>query len=171
MTRDHHLVPLVAALCLVSAIAGRAQTSQTPVPSPVAIPQDFPEGPNRDVVVRLCRDCHPVTQVTRRRESRFHWSGLVEQMMGEGANITNEDFELVVTYLSVALGKKVKINEASAKVIAETFDISDEEAAAIVKYRTEKGAFKDWKAIASVPGIDAKRIEEQQVNLDFSSGS
>ena len=92
-------------------------------------------------------------------------------MVSEGASIRAEEFEVVVSYLSVALGKKIKINEASADVISETFDISEELAAAIVKQRTAKGGFKDWKDVAATPGVDAKRIEEQKGNLDFGSGT
>ena len=41
---------------------------------------------------------------------------------------------------------------------------------AIVRHRTERGPFKTWKEIAAVPGIDAKRVEEQKANLDFTAG-
>src|SRR5690349_7430704 len=87
MNRDPRLIPLVAALCLLCGIVNRAQTNQAPTPAPVL--QDFPEGPNREVAVRLCRDCHPVTEITRHRESRSRWSAIVDQMSGEGANISN----------------------------------------------------------------------------------
>ncbi len=36
-------------------------------------------------------------------------------MLGEGAQMTDDEFEKVVVYLSVVLGKKIKINEASAE--------------------------------------------------------
>ena len=133
--------------------------------------QAFPEGAGRETVERICRDCHPAGDIIRHKESRFRWSVIVGEMIGEGAKISDEEFEVIVSYLSVALGKKIKINEASAAAISETFDISEEEAAAIVKHRTAKGGFKDWKDVASTPGIDPKRIEEQKGNLDFGSGS
>ena len=118
--------------------------------------------------MRLCTDCHPVADVTRHRLSRAAWAAMLEKMIGEGAAIPDADYETLVSYLSVALGKKIKINDASAAVIAETFDFEPDVAAAIVKHRTEHGPFKTWKDVAAVPGIDAKRVEEQKDNLDFS---
>lgn len=130
----------------------------------------FPELPGRDVAVRICLDCHPGSDITKRRESRFKWAVIVEEMIGEGAKINDTDFETLTTYLSVAFGKKVKINEATAQVIAETFDIAPEHAERILKHRTQHGPFKSWQEIAAIPGIDAKRVEEQRSNLDFTAG-
>jgi len=130
----------------------------------------FPDAPGRDVAVRICLDCHSTSDITKRRESRFKWAVIVEEMIGEGAKINDTDFETVTSYLSVAFGRKVKINEATAQAIAETFDISTEDADRILKRRTEHGPFKSWQEIAAIPGIDAKRVEEQQSNLDFTVG-
>ena len=146
----------------VQATATRPQSTGTPAPA------DFPPGPNRDIVIKACKDCHPVSQITRRRESRVRWAQIAERMVGEGAHMTDAEFEKVVVYLSVVLGKKVRINEASAATISETFDIDEHMAAAIVKYRSDKGPFKTWKDLLNVPGIDPQRIEEQKDNLDFA---
>ena len=170
MTRQPHSVLIVGMICLATAVAVRGSVEvpgfspgqQTPLTA-------FPEGTGREIVERICRDCHPAGDVLKHRESRFKWGVIVGEMVSEGASIREEEFEVIVSYLSVALGKKVKINEASAETISETFDISEEEAAAIVKHRTAKGGFKDWKDVASTPGVDAKRIEEQKGNLDFGS--
>lgn len=119
------------------------------------------------MVVKLCTDCHPVGQIIRRRESRAKWNALIAQMISEGADINDENYDKVLTYLSVVLGKKVRINQADAVVIAETFDIDKDLAAAIVKYRSEKGPFKSWKDVAAVPGVDAELVEALKDNLDF----
>ena len=156
--------PLYHAACIV-ALACLIQTTP-PVAQP---PQDVPDGPHRDVVVRACIGCHPITEVTRRHESRAKWASIVDDMVNEGAQMTDAEAEQIAIYLSVTFGKKVKINEASASVVAETFDIDDAIAAAIVKYRTDHGPFKVWTDLLKVPGIDKRRVEEQQVNLDFSS--
>ena len=138
---------------------------QEPAPAPL---KAFPDGPGRDVAVRLCSDCHPIVAVTRVRESRAKWGQIIERMIGEGAQIKDADFETLVVYFIVVLGKKVKINDATSVVVAETFDIDEKLAAAIVAYRQQKGPFKSWKDIAAVPGINPKRVEEQKDNLDFS---
>jgi competence ComEA-like helix-hairpin-helix protein len=160
------LVCLTAAICLLSALIGRAHVDRAQ--SAPAPPADFPPGPNRDVVVKACKECHPISQVTRRRESRSKWSGIVEQMIKEGAEIRDEDFDKIVVYLSVVLGKNIRINDATAEAISEALDIAEEAASAIVKHRAEKGPFKEWKDLLKVPGIDAQRIEEMKDALDFS---
>ena len=56
-------------------------------------PAAFPALPGRDVAVRICRDCHPTSDIANRRESRFKWAVIVEEMIGEGAKINDDDFE------------------------------------------------------------------------------
>lgn len=162
-------VPATALLLLLGAIAGRASGAPAQATAAPA-PADFPPGPNRDVVIKACKDCHPVTQITKRRESRARWSQISEKMLGEGAQMSDEEFEKVVAYLSVVLGKKVRINDATAEAISEGLDIDEESASAIVKFRGDKGPFREWKDLLKVPGIDAKRIEEMKDTFDFSTG-
>ena len=161
--------PVMALLLLLAAIAGRAASAPTQATGQPP-PTDFPPGPNRDVVVKVCKDCHPVTQITKRRESRARWSQLTEKMFGEGAQMSDAEFEKVVVYLSVVLGKKIRINSATADEIAEGLDIDEQAAVAIVKYRGDKGPFKEWKDLLKVPGVDAQRVEELKDNFDFSAG-
>ncbi|HEX5216949.1 MAG TPA: helix-hairpin-helix domain-containing protein [Vicinamibacterales bacterium] len=160
---------LLAAACALAVAHATsimvAEARQDARPAPLTT---FPDGTGKAVAVRLCLDCHPVVDVTRHRESRAGWAAILEKMIGEGASINDADYEALVSYLSVALGKKIKINEVSAEAIAETFDVELDTAAAIVKHRTEHGPFKTWKDVAAVPGIDPKRVEEQKDNLDFS---
>jgi len=165
MSRGNVLV-ITALLGLSWAITGQATSGrQTPQPTPT--PQGFPEGASRDLVVRICVDCHPATRVTKERLSRAQWAEEVVKMIGEGADIKDDDFDPIVSYLSVAFGKKIKINEATAADIANTFDIDEKLAGAIVKYRTDNGPFKEWKDLTKVKGLDPKRVEEQKDNLDF----
>jgi competence protein ComEA len=145
----------------------RNAVRQTPAPSPT--PQGFPEGPGRELVIRICSDCHPTTRVTKEHQWRAKWAELVDKMVGEGAQVKDDDFDPIVSYLSVAFGKKIKINEAAAKDIADAFDIDLKLAEAIVKYRTDNGPFKEWKDLTKVKGLDPKRVEEQQGNLDFGT--
>jgi competence ComEA-like helix-hairpin-helix protein len=173
MTRRISRLLLVAACGLWSIAVVRtieASDSVTTQASAPTVPKEFPEGPGREVVARVCRECHAPTDITRRRESRRRWSAMVEAMIEHGAALNDTEFEAVVSYLSAVLGRKVPINQATAIVIAETFDFSAEVAAAIVAYRSEHGPFKDLSALARVPGVDLKRIEEQQANLDFTIG-
>jgi competence ComEA-like helix-hairpin-helix protein len=162
-------VPAIALLLLLTAVAVRASSASSQSTPPP--PTDFPPGPNRDVVIKVCKDCHPVSQVVRRRESRTKWSFLVDQMVKEGADIKDDEFDKILVYLSAVLGKKIKINEATAEAIADGLDIEEDAARAIVKYRSDKGPFKEWKDLLKVPGIDAQRVEELKDNFDFTSST
>jgi len=162
---------LLLASCVLAVVATmRAERPDGRVQTAGKTATAFPDLPGRDVAVRICLDCHPTSDITNRRESRFKWAVIVEEMIGEGAKINDKDFETLTVYLSVAFGRKVKVNEVTAKVIAETLDIAAEDADRIVKRRNERGPFKSWQEIAAIPGIDAKRVEEQRANLDFTAG-
>lgn len=161
---------LLASFVLAAAATARAGRTDDRLQSAGKTSAAFPDLPGRDVAVRNCLECHPSSDITNRRESRFRWAVIVEEMIGEGARINDRDFDTLTAYLSVAFGRRVKINEVPAKVIAETFDFDAEDADRIVKRRTERGPFKSWQEIAAIPGIDAKRVEEQQTNLDFTAG-
>lgn len=156
-------------LLLTLVITGTIRTgAQAP---PQASAADFPPGPGREIVSKACRECHMAADITRRRETRRRWSLILDQMAGQGAQIeTDADWEKALVYLSTTLGRKIRINTAPMSLVAEVFDFTEEQAAAIVKARTAKGGFKTWQEIAAVPGIDAKRVQEQSGNLDFTTG-
>ena len=161
---------LLASFVLAAVATARAGRADDRIQSTGKGTAAFPDLPGRDVAVRICLDCHPTSDIANRRESRFKWAVIVEEMIGEGAKINDKDFETLTVYLSAAFGRKVRINEATAQVIAETFDISAEDADRILRRRTEHGPFKSWQEIAAIPGIDAKRVEEQRANLVFTAG-
>jgi len=85
----------IALASLFSAVEGRAGSGQTSS-SAAKPPQDFPAGPNRAVVVSACVECHPVSDVTRHRESRTTWASIVNRMTGQGAQITDAEAEQIV---------------------------------------------------------------------------
>src|SRR5688572_4219662 len=138
------LVLAAAALTVSGAHAASHGTTPAVQNASAKPPTTFPEGAGKDTAVRLCSDCHPIADVTRVRRSRAGWAKILEKMLGEGASIPDADYETLVVYFSTALGKKVKINEATADVIGETFDFELDAAAAIVKHRAAHGPFKTW---------------------------
>lgn len=171
MTRPPLVAVFVACLWSAAVVAATGRPGPTQATTPVqGVPASYPPGKGREVVIRVCTDCHAVTDITRRRETRSRWGVIVDAMTSHGAQFTDADFEAMVSYLSVTFGRPIKINTASASTIAEALDISEEHAAAVVTHRTAHGPFKDWKAVAAVPGLDPARVEEQRGNLDFTTG-
>lgn len=88
-------------------------------------------------------------------------------MVSRGAEGSDEDVNLVISYLSRNFGKPININTATAKEIETGLSFTTAESETLVKYRAEKGAFKSYDDVAKVPGLDAGLLEEQKKNIVF----
>jgi competence protein ComEA len=137
--------------------------------------QKLPDGPGKEINERLCGSCHAAELVMGRRESREGWNGVVADMVMRGAEGTNEEFGEVVDYLVAHFSKdapppeisKLNVNKAKAADLAEGLEIPAEQAAAIVRYREEKGIFKSVEDLRKVPGLDSKAIEAKKNEIEF----
>src|SRR5882724_10541946 len=76
----------------------------------------LPDGPNRETVQRICSSCHSVQMFLGRGMTREQWSGVVSNMIGRGAKISDElidqvgaDNKQVVDEDTAARGKSVYI--------------------------------------------------------------
>lgn len=161
------VMPLILGAAIVNASMMPPQTSgQT-----TAQPPTLPDGAGKAVVTKVCLECHAISDVTRHRKTRREWVRVLGSMIDNGADLSDQNFETVLPYLSGNFGRLIKINDATVKQIADAFDVSDELAAAIVNFRGENGKFKEWTDLTKVPGVDAKRVEEQKDTLDFGTSS
>ena len=90
-------------------------------------------------------------------------------MMASGAEGTQEQFTAVLEYFSKNFGPAVpiRVNQASAAELVSGLGLTDKEAGAIVKYRTDKGTFKTVEDLKKVPDLDFKKIEAQKDRLVF----
>jgi len=127
----------------------------------------LPQGRGKDVFMKMCVNCHGLDQVTSQKYTKSHWREVVTDMMSRGAEGSDEDATAVVSYLARNFGKPVNINTASAKEIETGLSFSAAESEAIVKFRTDHGAFKTVDDVAKVPGIDAKLLDEQRNNIQL----
>jgi competence protein ComEA len=132
----------------------------------------LPEAPGKAATVRLCGSCHAAEIVMSRRESRDGWSGVVEDMIQRGAKGSDDEFGEVVDYLVAQFPKgapvpKVNVNKADADDIVAGLGVSNTHAAAIVKYREEKGEFKSIADLQKVPGLDANAIAAKKNKIEF----
>ena len=91
------------------------------------------------------------------------------RLMASGAEGTQEQFTAVLEYLSKNFGPAVpiRVNQASAAELVSGLGLTDKEAAAVVKYRTDKGTFKTVEDLKKVPDLDFKKIEAQKDRLVF----
>jgi competence protein ComEA len=129
-----------------------------------SLAQDLPDGPGKEVVLKLCRDCHDLDQVTVENYTKEGWQKTVAKMGERGAAGTDEQFEAVVAYLTKNFGR-INVNTATAEEIASGIGFSAKEAEAIVVYRTKNGVYKDWRDLTKVDGLDAAKVDAKKSHI------
>jgi competence protein ComEA len=128
---------------------------------------DIPSGAGKDTVQRVCTACHDLSAVQTMTGDKGIWQSVADDMRSRGADGTDEDFKAIVTYLSKYFGQPVNVNTAAAKDLETQLDITSAEAAAIVKYRTDKGNFKVFADLSKVPNLDVSKIEPLKKRIKF----
>lgn len=94
------LLGLTALLC-VMALASAAPRAQSAGPYP-----KLPPGEGRDVMIRVCSQCHDPEWAAEYGNDEKAWKATVEQMRKQGAQGTDAEFEQIVKYLTTAFPPK-----------------------------------------------------------------
>ena len=118
------------------------------------------------VLSKTCGSCHTPDRIFATRRSRQEWDEVIETMISKGAKVADEDYEGLMTYLLQQAGR-VNANRAPAQDLIDVLTLSEEEASAVVKYRTTNGDFADFDALAKVPGVDVKKLESHREAIAF----
>jgi len=129
--------------------------------------QGLPDGPGRKTFEDTCGGCHGADIVVGSQGNKERWADTVDAMKARGATASDDDFKTIIAYLSKYFGNPVNVNKAAAKDMASDLDITADEAAAIVKYRTDKGSIKDWADLGKVSGLDMKKLEPIKTRVTF----
>jgi competence ComEA-like helix-hairpin-helix protein len=132
-----------------------------------AAADDLPEGDGKEVVLRMCANCHGLDRITATKNSKERWSYVVDDMVSRGADGSDDDAKSVVSYLTRNFGKPVNINTSSAKEIETGLSFTSAESATLVQYRSDNGPFKTYEDLLKVRGLNAKLLEEQKKNILF----
>jgi len=128
----------------------------------------LPDGKAKPIVENACAECHGLDQVVSSGMSADDWRKTVNRMIRKGANVTPEQVDSVVDYLSVYfVADKTNVNSANAQQLKDSLQLTDAEAKAIIDYRTANGNFKDVASLEKVPGLDAKKIEAKKSVISF----
>ena len=133
---------------------------------PLASAQDLPEGKGKDVVDQICSSCHGPDLITSRRASKEEWNDIVGDMISRGASATSEQIQTIKDYLTKYFGQ-VNANKAPSAEIATILDITPAQADAIVKYRTDHGAFKTIDDLKKVPELASANLDMKKDRLIF----
>jgi competence ComEA-like helix-hairpin-helix protein len=132
-----------------------------------AAQDNLPDGKGKEVLERMCTNCHGLDQVTANRYAKKFWGSVVDDMVSKGAEGSDDDVNLVISYLSRNFGKPVNINTATAKEIETGLSFTPAESELVVKYRTDKGMFKSFEELQKVSGLRADILDEQKKNIVF----
>jgi hypothetical protein len=90
---------------LAQKLAGSAQLSFLAIqaasaPSHSANPADqLPLGEGRDVTVRVCSQCHSVSNFVQKRYTEDRWDTVLDDMIAKGMQASDDDLDTVKKYL------------------------------------------------------------------------
>ncbi len=150
-----------AAALLISFIAASVTLVQA---------QDLPAGKGKDLVENTCGSCHGLDIVVAQHATKDGWSSIVDYMVSRGATGTPEEIATIVDYLAknFPAAAKTNVNKATAMDLQTQLELSAKDAETIVKYRTDHGNYKDWDALAKVPGIDTAKLTAKRDSIVFT---
>ncbi len=156
-------------------MAGHSRTSVfllTLLLSAPLVAADLPDGPGREIVLTACGRCHRAEEMGAYRHTKGEWESVVARMVDRGAQVSRNETDTVVAYLSKNLGKvedstKVNVNEASAKELETGLKLTAKEAEAIVDYRERHGRFRAVGELFIIYGVDGAKIEAAKDRISF----
>jgi competence protein ComEA len=136
---------------------------------PAAGQDPFPEGPGKDVTVRMCGTCHPSARGAAVRLTREGWQDVIAKMVSLGAKGTDAELATVLDYLSTNFKgdapKPVNMNTAPAIDLESVAGLLRKEAAALIAYRTRHGPCKTLDDLKNIPGVDFRKINRRRDRL------
>jgi competence protein ComEA len=129
----------------------------------------FPDGPGKDVMVRVCGTCHPAARSAAVRLTRAGWQAVIAKMVSLGAKASDEELTTVLDYLATNFKgdapKPVNLNTAPAIDLESVAGLLRKEATALIAYRTKHGPCKALEDLKKVPGVDYRKIERRRDRL------
>ena len=134
--------------------------------------EQLPDGPGKDVTVRICGECHDASAVASQRLTRRGWQDKISEMIDQGAHGTDDEFAAILDYLAIAFtaeetAPRLNMNTATAVQLESVLGLLRKESAAIIGYREKNGKFKSIADLKRVPGVDFKKIEAKHDRLVF----
>jgi competence protein ComEA len=90
---------------------GSASAQTTPPPES---PSAMPAGAGKAIVQEKCVMCHALTVVISKHSSHSEWDQVVNQMVSRGADLSDEEIDTVIEYLSKNYGPLDQKGEPSA---------------------------------------------------------
>ena len=131
----------------------------------------LPDGAGRDETMKLCSQCHRPEVAVSLRQDRAGWAATLRKMTALGAKGTDQEFGAALDYLATHFPAdefpRINVNTATAIELESGLTLRRSQAAAIIAYRLQHGAFKSVDELKKVPGLDVAMIEAKRERLAF----
>jgi DNA uptake protein ComE-like DNA-binding protein len=161
---------------VVFAIAAGIAARQAPMAARTLTPSEItelaksmPDGPNRELAVRVCAGCHEPQRAASVRLTRDGWEQVVAKMVGLGAKATDEELVKVTDYLAENFkgeaAKPINMNTAPAVDLESVAGLLRKEAALWIKYRNDVGPCRSIDDLKKVPGFPFKKVDTKRDRL------
>jgi competence protein ComEA len=138
---------------------------------PVAPAQNqYPDGPGKATFLKICSNCHAPDNVIGKGQSADDWTEVLNKMIQNGAQGTDDEFGAILDYLSTnfpPIPDKINVNTATAWNLRNWMNFSDKQANAVVDYRKQNGDFKSLDDLKKVPGLDPKVLDAKKDRITF----
>ena len=140
--------------------------------SPALAQQDFPDGPAKEYVNKICLQCHEASQLLSQRRDEADWKRTVARMALKGIPAPAEQYDAVALYMAKNFGKtedatKINMNKAKPGEIVAAIGLTLDEANALVTYREKHGDYREWGEMLVVYGVDGRKLEAAKDKMSF----
>jgi competence protein ComEA len=135
-------------------------------------PRELPDGPGKPIILRECVGCHNPTAFSTYQHTPEEWTAIVTRMGARARSATQPELETVAKYLAASFPKvedssKVNVNKAAAREIAERLGLTEQEAEAVVEFRTKHGNFREWGDLLIIYGVNGRKIQAARDRMSF----
>lgn len=101
-------LPALAILLVASLSSASAQSNPSAPTGATALP----DGAGKSIAQRACSSCHSLQMITSKRASVDGWTQVVNDMVNRGANLSDDEIDTLIQYLSTNLSPATPKNEA-----------------------------------------------------------
>jgi DNA uptake protein ComE-like DNA-binding protein len=137
----------------------------------------LPEGSGKAVLTQRCSVCHGLDMIVFARGDRTFWQDTLTRMIGNGAELTNEEIPPLAEYLASSFGQDrpklvlpVDINSADAPTLSMLPPLATC-AQAIVDARTKNGGFQQVDDLLKVENVTPAILDQVRPFLTVRPGS
>jgi len=134
--------------------------------------KDFPDGPAKEYVNKICLQCHEASQLLSERKTEADWKATVARMALKGVPAPAEQYDAIAAYMAKNFVKvedatKINMNTASADEIVAAIGLTHDEANALVTYREKHGTYREWGEMLVVYGVDGRKLQAAKDKMSF----